>query len=105
MQACDVVQFSEEEVDANGSLSYALLSWSALSQEQKDAETPLAGDGIEQWKRGLTHTGALGVYRSGLEEQLNALTGCDQHQKLRGRCVQLLSQLKLQGRCGAGGRT
>ena len=82
MQACDVVQFSEEEVDANGSLSYALLSWGALSQEQKDAETPLAGDGIEQWKRGLTHTGALGVYRSGLEEQLNALTGCDQHQKL-----------------------
>lgn len=69
MQACDVVQFSEEEVDANGSLSYALLSWSALSQEQKDAETPLAGDGIEQWKRGLTHTGALGVYRSGLEER------------------------------------
>ena len=59
MQACDVVQFSKEEVDANGSLSYALLFWSALSQEQKDAETPLAGDGIEQWRVPLWPGGAV----------------------------------------------
>lgn len=82
LQAYDVVQFSEEETESDGSLSYAFLSWSALTQEQKDAEIPFTREDVEQWKSGLTRTGTLGVYRTELAGQLDTLTGCGQHQKL-----------------------
>lgn len=82
LQAYDVVQFSEEGTESDGSLSYAFLSWSALTQEQKDAEIPFTREDVEQWKSGLTCTGTLGVYRTELAGQLDTLTGCGQHQKL-----------------------
>lgn len=64
-------------------LKYALLSFSKLSEEDKNAEVPMMGDGYVIWQEGLQRLGTLGMYEKGIsEEELSKITMCQNHKNL-----------------------
>lgn len=69
-----------EDYTQDGQIKYALLRFSATTVEER-AQEGLSVDFIA-WEETLEKVGALGVYRSDLDESLDELTACDTHQKL-----------------------
>lgn len=64
-------------------LKYALLSFSKLSEEDKNAEIPMMGDGYVNWQAGLERVGTLGMYEKGMaEEEISKITKCQNHKNL-----------------------
>lgn len=64
-------------------LKYALLSFSKLSEEDKNAEIPMMGDGYLKWQEGLQRVGTLGMYEKGIsEEELSKITMSQKHKNL-----------------------
>lgn len=64
-------------------LKYALLSFSKLSEEDKNAEVPMMGDGYVIWQEGLQRLGTLGMYEKGIsEEELSKIAMCQNHKNL-----------------------
>lgn len=64
-------------------LKYALLSFSKLSEEDKNAEVLMMGDGYVIWQEGLQRLGTLGMYEKGIsEEELSKITMCQNHKNL-----------------------
>ncbi len=82
LKSHDAILLEREKSKDDGSLSYAFLSWSALTPEQKQEEISINEEEVKKWKDALTPSAVLGVYRSEDETKLNELTGCDIHQKL-----------------------
>lgn len=69
-----------EDYTQDGQIKYALLRFSATTEEEREQEG-MSVDFIA-WEESLEKVGALGVYRSDMEETLDELTACDTHQKL-----------------------
>lgn len=64
-------------------LKYALLSFSKLSEEDKNAEIPMMGDGYVTWQEGLERVGTLGMYEKGIsEDELTKITKATKHKNL-----------------------
>ena len=64
-------------------LKYALLYFSKLTDEQKNAEIGKMGDGYEKWQEGLKRIAGIGVFEKSLsEEEIGKITKCDSHTKL-----------------------
>lgn len=75
MEQEELVCFSRDFPTEDGAaLQYGILSWHTMTEEQRQTET-VSLDSLEC-------VGALGVYQAGMEDQLDELTGCDQHQEL-----------------------
>lgn len=73
------VSTKEDYADAD-TISYALLRFFAPTQAQKEEE----GMSVDlfAWEESLEKVGALGVYQKSQAEHLDALTGCNTHQKI-----------------------
>lgn len=83
MESKEVVMLPDAELTEDGSkLKYGQVSWSTMTEEQREAEVDKSGDGYAQWKEGLSRIGALGTYHKDLEKKLNELTGCTEHEKI-----------------------
>lgn len=80
MESRDVVMLSSEDINADGTLKYAALSWHTLTEEQKN-EVVTAFD-PDAWKKSLGSLGVLGVYHSSALEELDSLTECKNHTEL-----------------------
>lgn len=63
-------------------IQYAFLSWSAMTEEQRNAEVEVMGTGYADWEKSLERIGTLGIYQAELADQLDEVTGCDRHQEL-----------------------
>lgn len=63
-------------------IQYAFLSWSVMTEEQRDAEVEATGVGYDGWEQSLERIGTLGVYKADLADGLDEVTGCGQHQEL-----------------------
>lgn len=64
-------------------LKYAFLSFSKLSEEDKNAEIPMMGDGYVTWQEGLERVGTLGMYEKGIsEDELTKITKATKHKNL-----------------------
>lgn len=64
-------------------LTYAMVTFSKLSEDQKNAEVGKMGDGYEKWQAGLERVGSLGMFKKGMdEEELTKITKCDDHKKI-----------------------
>ena len=64
-------------------LKYGLLSFSKLTEEQKNAEVGKMGDGYEKWQESLVRIGTIGMFEKNLsEEEIGKITKCDSHTKL-----------------------
>ena len=81
MQSKELVMLDDQSpLDQN--LSYGLLSFSKLTEEQKNAEVGKMGDGYEKWQEGLERIATIGMFAKSLsEEEISKITKCDSHTK------------------------
>lgn len=82
MKAKDIVMLDDQSpIDQD--LKYGLLSFSKLTEEQKNAEVAKMGDGYEEWQESLERIGTVGMFEKSLsEEEIGKITKCDSHTKL-----------------------
>ncbi|ERT65021.1 TlpA disulfide reductase family protein [Peptoniphilus sp. BV3AC2] len=64
-------------------LKYAMLTFSSLTEEQKNAEINKMGEGYVEWQNGLERIGTLGMFKKGTsEDEISKITKCDTHKNL-----------------------
>ena len=82
MKAKDIVMLDDQSpIDQD--LKYGLLSFSKLTEEQKNAEVAKMGDGYEEWQESLERIGTIGMFEKSLsEDEIGKITKCDSHTKL-----------------------
>ena len=82
MKAKDIVMLDDQSpIDQD--LKYGLLSFSKLTEEQKNAEVGKMGDGYEKWQESLERIGTIGMFEKSLsEDEIGKITKCDSHTKL-----------------------
>ena len=82
MKAKDIVMLDDQSpIDQD--LKYGLLSFSKLTEEQKNAEVAKMGDGYEKWQESLERIGTIGMFEKSLSEDgIGKITKCDSHTKL-----------------------
>ena len=82
MKAKDIVMLDDQSpIDQD--LKYGLLSFSKLTEEQKNAEVAKMGDGYEKWQESLERIGTIGMFEKSLsEEEIGKITKCDSRTKL-----------------------
>ena len=82
MKAKDIVMLDDQSpIDQD--LKYGLLSFSKLTEEQKNAEVSKMGDGYEKWQESLERIGTIGIFEKSLsEDESGKITKCDSHTKL-----------------------
>ena len=82
MRAKEIVMLDDQSpIDED--LKYGLLSFSKLTEGQKNAEVGKMGDGYEKWQESLNRIGTIGMFEKSLsEEEIGKITKCDSHTKL-----------------------
>lgn len=84
MDSADVVLLTDEDwTDDFDNIKYAHLFWSKLTDEQKEEEVNMLGTGYKDWLASIERIGALGVYSTDVIDDLDTITGCDNHEELR----------------------
>ncbi|WP_448974926.1 TlpA family protein disulfide reductase [Oribacterium sp.] len=82
MKAKDIVMLDDQS-PIDQELKYGLLSFSKLTEEQKNAEVAKMGDGYEKWQESLERICTIGMFEKSLsEEEIGKITKCDSHTKL-----------------------
>lgn len=82
MKAKDIVMLDDQN-PIDQELKYGLLSFSKLTEEQKNTEVAKMGDGYEKWQESLERIGTIGMFEKSLsEEEIGKITKCDSHTKL-----------------------
>ena len=82
MKAKDIAMLDDQS-PIDQELTYGLLSFSKLTEEQKNAEVGKMGDGYEKWQESLERIGTIGMFEKSLsEEEIGKITKCDSHAKL-----------------------
>lgn len=83
MDSADVVLLTGEDwTDDFDNIKYAHLFWSKLTDEQKEEEVNLLDTGYDDWLASIERIGALGVYSTDVIDDLDTITGCDNHEEL-----------------------
>ena len=82
MKQKDIVMLDDQS-PIDQELKYGLLSFSKLTEEQKNAEVAKMGDGYEKWQESLERIGTIGMFEKSLsEDEIGKITKCDSHTKL-----------------------
>ena len=82
MKAKDIVMLDDQS-PIDQELKYGLLSFSKLTEEQKNAEVAKMGDSYEKWQESLERIGTIGMFEKSLsEDEIGKITKCDSHTKL-----------------------
>lgn len=83
MDSADVVLLTDEDwTDDFDNIKYAHLFWSKPTDEQKEEEVNMLGTGYKDWLASIERIGALGVYSTDVIDDLDTITGCDNHEEL-----------------------
>ena len=83
MDSADVLLLTDEDwTDDFDNIKYAHLFWSKLTDEQKEEEVNMLGTGYKDWLASIERIGALGVYSTDVIDDLDTITGCDNHEEL-----------------------
>ena len=83
MENSDVIMTSAEEwtEDMTG-IKYAFIHWNKLTEDQKKEDVNMLGTGYEDWLASIERIGTLGVYNTDVVDDLDQITGCDEHREL-----------------------
>ena len=68
--------------DNADAIKYAYISWSEMTEEQKDAEVDKLGTAYDDWCNSLAKIGVIGIYDEDSEKELDELTGCTEHKEI-----------------------
>lgn len=80
-QEMAMINFEEATGDERA-LSYALISWKAMTEKQRDQEVQSGGNEFYDWADSLEPVGAIGAYQKDKAGMLDELTGCTQHKEI-----------------------
>ena len=73
---------TEDFENQTNAVTYAYVSWSKMTEEQKIAEIQKMGTGYDDWVAGLDRIGTIGVYDEASQKKLDEITGCTEHKEL-----------------------
>lgn len=82
MEDQKVAMMLNDSFSQTSTLQYGYLSWDVLTEEQWNTTFDITTVDLAEWERGLDRAGLVGVYQAELEDQLDELTGCDEHTKV-----------------------
>ena len=68
--------------DTADAIKYAYISWSEMTEEQKEAEVDKMGTAYDDWYNSLAKIGAIGIYDEDSEKELDKITGCTEHKEI-----------------------
>ena len=68
--------------DTADAIKYAYISWSEMTEEQKEAEVDKLGTAYDDWCKSLAKIGVIGIYDEDSEKELDELTGCTEHKEI-----------------------
>ena len=68
--------------DNADAIKYAYISWSEMTEEQKEAEVDKMGTAYDDWYNSLAKVGAIGIYDEDTEKELDKITGCTEHKEI-----------------------
>ena len=68
--------------DNADAIKYAYISWSEMTEEQKEAEVDKLGTAYDDWCNSLAKIGTIGIYDEDSEKKLDELTGCTEHKEI-----------------------
>ena len=68
--------------DTADAIKYAYISWSEMTEEQKEAEVDKMGTAYDDWYNSLAKVGAIGIYDEDSEKELDEITGCTEHKEI-----------------------
>ena len=68
--------------DTADAIKYAYISWSEMTEEQKEAEVDKLGTAYDDWCNSLAKIGTIGIYDEDSEKKLDELTGCTEHKEI-----------------------
>ena len=77
------LNMSDDQSPIDKELKYAMLTFSKLTEEQKNAEVNKMGDELEKWQEELERVATIGMFEKGMsEEEISKITKCDSHKKI-----------------------
>lgn len=83
MDSKDVAMLANEDLNEDGSHKLALLTWSRVTEEQRNEELSAMGDSYDKWEEKISRIGAFGMYPTDVtNDELTKLTRCDTHTEL-----------------------
>lgn len=83
IKAQTIAMISNEGWNENGDvIKYAYLSWSEMTEEQKEEEVDKLGTAYEDWCNSLGKIGVIGVYDEDSQKELDEITGCTEHKEI-----------------------
>ena len=68
--------------DNADAIKYAYISWSEMTEEQKEAEVDKLGTAYDDWCNSLAKIGVIGIYDEDSEKELDKITGCTEHPEI-----------------------
>lgn len=68
--------------DNADAIKYAYISWSEMTEEQKEAEVDKLGTAYDDWCNSLAKIGVIGIYDEDSEKELDKITGCTEHKEI-----------------------
>ena len=83
MEKKNISMFTDERWNDNAdAIKYAYISWSEMTEEQKEAEVDKLGTAYDDWCNSLAKIGAIGIYDEDSEKELDKITGCTEHKEI-----------------------
>ena len=83
IKAQTIAMISNEGWNENGDvIKYAYLSWSEMTEEQKEEEVDKLGTAYEDWCKKIKKIGVIGVYDEDSQKELDEITGCTEHKEI-----------------------
>ena len=77
------LNMSDDQSPIDKELRYAMLTFSKMTEEQKNAEVNKMGDEFEKWQEELERVATIGMFEKGMsEEEISKITKCDSHKKI-----------------------
>ncbi|MFR9296109.1 MAG: TlpA family protein disulfide reductase [Aedoeadaptatus pacaensis] len=79
----DVIMLDDQSLGDKNEIKYAMLTFSALTEEDKNKEIPEMGDEYPKWMEAIKRAGTLGIYEKSMDEDaISKVTKCDTHTKI-----------------------
>ena len=83
IKAQTIAMISNEGWNESGDvIKYAYLSWSEMTEEQKEEEVDKLGTAYEDWCNSLGKIGVIGVYDEDSQKEVDEITGCTEHKEI-----------------------
>ena len=79
----DVIMLDDQSLGDKNEIKYAMLTFSALTEEDKNKEIPEMGDEYPKWMEAIKRAGTLGIYEKSMDEDaISKVTKCDTYTKI-----------------------